>query len=627
MKKYIFLILFFIVGISSLFAQKQTTEGTDFWLAFGQNRTQSATSTTLELQIKIVATKKDTITLYFTDSAIPSAKKTQTVYMNAGAVYTKNLDTDEKAAVYSYAGMLTTKQTSYKSLHITSKSPVSVYALNQHTATSEAANVLPVTALGTDYYHLGYKNGTASYANDGLLIVATASGTTNIYDGATTVASLTQGQVLYWAAGNAALEGKRFTSDKKIAYFTSHQCAQVPYGATNADMLFEQMMPVSSWGTRFIVPITTQNTARIKVIASEDGTTITQSSGSIVSGALTLSKGGIVELSTTSACYITSNKPVAVCAYMTSLNSSGIGYGGPSEVWIPPMEQMVEKITIAPFFLIGGSSNISNHYALIITPTANKGNTKYAVGAGAAQFLSGGSWTDLSGYSVYSLPLNDAGYTFENTSGLIVLVYGIGSAESYYYLAGSAAYNIANGFYVNDIYYPDVEGMAFCDGNVRFKTVRDYSNASLLTSSDYLRWYIDGQELTASRNLWNDWTTTLPAGSRAVRLVVNNNATGAVGATFTIDIPDAFINGAVSVMAGGTTTLSPNSGGTWQSSNTAVATVNPANGVVTAVSPGTAYFTFTSANGCDGTTGVLTVTAVPVPSVYMSVNRINHIYH
>jgi uncharacterized protein YjdB len=622
MKKYIYFFIFFMIGISSLFAQQYTTAGTDFWLAFGQNRAQSATSATLELQIKIVATKKDTITLYFTDSAIPSGKKTQTVYMNAGAVYTKNLDNDEKTAVYSYADTLTTKLTSNKSLHITSKSPVSVYALNQHTATSEATNVLPVTALGTDYYHLGYKNGTASYANDGLLIVATANGTTNIYDGATTVASLTQGQVLYWAAGNAYLEGRRFTSDRPIAYFASHQGAPVPHGANNADMLFEQMMPVSSWGTRFIVPITVQNIARIKVIASEDGTTITKSSGTIESGSLTLNKGGIVELSTTSVCYITSNKPVAVCAYMTSLNSSGIGYGGPSEVWIPPVEQMVEYITIAPFFPIGGNSNISNHYALIITPTANKGNTTYAVGTGAMQFLSGGSWADLSGYSVYSFPLNDAGYTFENSSGLTVLVYGIGSAESYYYLAGSAAYNIANGFYVNDIYYLDVDGMAFCSGNVRFKTVRDYSNASLLTSSDYLRWYIDGQELVASRNLWNDWTTTLPAGPRTVRLVVNNNTADAIGTAFTIDIPNAFINGAISVMAGGTTTLSPSSGGAWQSSNTAVATVNPANGVVTAVSPGTAYFTFTSANGCDGTTGVLTVTAVPVPNVYMPVNRI-----
>jgi len=95
------------------------TRGTDFWLTFGEN--SIVTINEVDLQIRIVASSQDaTGTIYFTalSTSVPFS-------VSAGGVFTHSLTNAEKIAVYN-----TTAGISNRSAHITSSTPVMVYALN-----------------------------------------------------------------------------------------------------------------------------------------------------------------------------------------------------------------------------------------------------------------------------------------------------------------------------------------------------------------------------------------------------------------------------------------------------------------------------------------------------------------
>jgi hypothetical protein len=424
--------------------QMPTTQGKDFWLSFGQNRQSAATDVTL--QVKIVARQASDVTFTYGNNT----STTNTVNIPAGTVYTLTLDNTQKQAVYNTS----TGEVSDKSLHIESTADISVYALNQSSSVTDATNVLPVNALGENYYHLSYKsNGSTDAGKDGMVLIATENTTTINVNG--TNVNLNKGQVYYKT--DIDMTGQYITSNKPIAHFVSHHGAFIPDNThSNADIIFQQMLPVESLGTKFLVPVSVQGETRIRVLASQSGTVINPNGGTIVTttgsaNSLNLDAGQFVELSVSAqtGCFITSNYPVAVCSYLLSYTNAALGstIGGPAEAWIPPVEQSVGAITIAPF-LINEDTKITNHYAMIVVPTDKKQNTQMATGSAGFVDISGGTWHDNSGsgYSYYSLALTDAtsSYSFVNISGLTVLVYGLGAAESYYYLAGSSVSDLSN---------------------------------------------------------------------------------------------------------------------------------------------------------------------------------------
>jgi hypothetical protein len=193
MKKFVYLIGFLSFYVSNLSVQGQTTQGTDFWLAFGQNRGQTISElSTFELQLKFAAGSEGaTVTLTFNEP-LSGVTSVQTVIVNPNSIATKLLTTAERNSVYSYntttptPAEATNPVKSGRSLHITSTKPISLYALNQHNtvpglySVSDASNILPTNALGNDYYHLGYESTGATTRYNAVLIVATSDGTTTI---------------------------------------------------------------------------------------------------------------------------------------------------------------------------------------------------------------------------------------------------------------------------------------------------------------------------------------------------------------------------------------------------------------------------------------------------------------
>lgn len=617
--RYILYGILCFIATFDLFAQEHTTSGKDFWLSFGRlghyaepnyRYPQDYPMSRYEPQIRISTTKATRVTITFTQLGTSVI-----INLQDGEARTIQLNDTQKMAAYSVAAGVTGK-----SIHIVSTEPISVYAISQGYGNTDATNVLPTVSLGTDYYHMSYKPFPDSdgYFSDGYTIVATESNTI-IKNGKTnqTLATLQQGQVYSYytnTSGTEDLTGTYITSSKPVSYFVTNSGVHIPETVASVDGLYQQMMPVSSWGNTFLVPVTIQKKERVRIIASEGSTNLTiQGSYSIKKGYLTnIAAGSFVELEITSGCLISSNKAIGVCSYLTGstyIGGTSSAYGDPAVTWIPPLQQTVDSISISP--IIPNETLLQHHYALIITSTANKDKTKVKIGNGTYESLTNVTWEDRGGYSFCSKLLYDTGnpssgtlnYGFTNPDGVIVLGYGLGntgtvSGESYYYLAGAATRSLNPSFYVNDIHHEDVRGHVFCGPSV---TVKAAIFSRALTNF-YVKWYLNGTEIYPGENR-ETWTRTLPAGINKIRMEVKDYLNEIVSreTEFVINIVN-IINPVPDDMTVGDTRQLTGIGypttaqGIWISNNPSVATITQT-GLVKAISEGNTTIIYIH-NGC-----------------------------
>jgi hypothetical protein len=525
-----------------------SNRGKNFWMAFGRNYTNSYSGVTL--QLKIAATQTTNVTLSFQDD--PSVNQTYTIA--GGTVGTIDLTNDQKNACYNY---YSTPTITDKSLHITSTDSIVVYAINLYMATTDATAIYPVGSLGSDYFHMGYPPISFDLSSlDGFVIVATAPGTTNIYEntlGGTLLATLSEGQVYnhYGANNSTDLSGMHIVADKPVAYYMNHTIAFVPAGGTwyAGDILWEQLFSTDRWGTHFFVPQTEQEKVRIRIMARESGTNLTipglvampvgavasdlynqtglmgpievEPNNSVITGSQPsitgLSAGQFVEIdmgAATHGCYIASNKPVMVCSYMVCTNYTTYGgnWGDPAMGWIPPIEQKTRAVVVSRF--AASNSNVDKHRALIVTATSGKASTTVAVGGGAAATISGVTWYDnidagLS-YCSYTLP-DDNYYTFDNSNGLVVGGYGFGSYESYYYLGGASARVLTAPLLINGNYSDEIMGDTY--GSC---TPITFTCAATTTPTS-ITWKVNGVVQPSYSNL-TTWSATLPVSDYMIEM-------------------------------------------------------------------------------------------------------------
>jgi hypothetical protein len=292
-----------------------------------------------------------------------------------------------------------------------------VYAFNTTKAVTDATIILPTDAWGMEYYRLSYTPVSLNYDYD--VIIAKEDGTTVTLP-STTPFTLNEGEA-YRVGLTGDQTGRHITATKPIAYFTHNSHAKVPTGQNAADILLEQMAPVTQWGKKFLVPNAYENTNTdskiepnlIRIIASVSGTKVRWSGAAPVdatagtapttpttsnvshSGAtgitkdsctltspgswITLKISGTVDYNPSS--YISAEQPVGVAAYMTGSHKTGNDHNGdPSIAWIPALNQSVQETLISPFMFpagyatdntyLGQSTGI--HYMIIIAPTGKE---------------------------------------------------------------------------------------------------------------------------------------------------------------------------------------------------------------------------------------------------------------
>ena len=530
MKKFIFLTIAILLSASPIKAQ--TTAGTKFWVTFGSISGTSMTPSTVDyfdFRIRVVGGDVPTSgIIYFTnlETSIPFD-------IDPYEIYTYVLGNTEKYAVYNTSTGITDK-----SIRITASNPVSVFAFKKYGSTySDATNILPVTALGTEYYAIS--RNIYNLDRDAYAVVATQDNTL-LYHNETPIPILNAGDVYYRTSDD--ITGDHITSNNPVAFSAQCKLTAVPGGIN--DVLFQELAPVNTWGNTFFVPVTAggNGTEYVRIVVAYNNTDIEQFGGTILTNAggqptlTNLQAGQFVDLEislSNNGCFISASKSVEVCAFMRSQGTSNLS-GSCSQVWIPAIDQSISKVLMAPF----QHPMYQSHYALIVSSTAMSNTTMVSIGGAMPIPLSNGIWYSHSkGMSFYNFPLTDhaATYTFFNQEGLIVFGYGLGVSGyygSYYYLAGSAMRDLDAAFYANDIHFQDLKDTAFCAGAVEFRAEIE---GELHPDAGSLKWYVDGVEETSAEDLL-EWNRYFAAGAYEITMEVHYETGETVSKTATLQI-------------------------------------------------------------------------------------------
>lgn len=403
------------------------------------------------------------------------------VPMNASAWYPTAMSNANN--VYTLAG-----QKNMYGLHITATEDISVYVILSSLHSMDASNILPLTALGSEYYTQDYWSKVKSDFNDavGLTTILGTEDNTEVeiipngdtYDGHQSgqlyTITLNKGQTYYMVTKKGdRLAGThiRAKQGRKIAVYCGVPITNIPTGIAARDCLFEQPMPIEYWGTQFIVTRSLEKNGNlIGITATTNGTEIkvdgyTQAYiGEGETYYIMLQSAGdpngnksgespIDLVVTADVAFIETSCPCAVYSYDTGNSYKGRtvdeivgGKGDPSSVWVSPVQQKINRITFGTCY----TSKTEDHFLNVVTETATCQNTKLTALYGATQLdkTSLLVWQPVPGNPTYSYARAKIGdsstkqfsvFRLENAHGVIATVYGNGEDESYAYSAGSAA--------------------------------------------------------------------------------------------------------------------------------------------------------------------------------------------
>ncbi|HEY0975872.1 MAG TPA: IgGFc-binding protein [Flavobacteriales bacterium] len=249
-----------------------------------------------------------------------------------------------------------------KGILVESGHPVTITASNTMNFSGDATMILDETQLGTDHRAMAYRGSpSGNLFRSELLVLATMDSTqveitpscptsTGRPAGEPFNVTLQAGQT-YLVLGASAgddLTGTRVripspTPCQRLAVFGGTQCGEVPLDCSACDHLYEQMPPLTDWGTRYLItPFHEADGYTYRVLAAEDSTVYH------VNGIPRpeLMAGGFHETSNVSEpLCITSNKPVAIGQYKQSFSCAG--WGDPSLLVLRADDRRIQRSTFS----------------------------------------------------------------------------------------------------------------------------------------------------------------------------------------------------------------------------------------------------------------------------------------
>ncbi|MBQ9439886.1 MAG: PKD domain-containing protein, partial [Paludibacteraceae bacterium] len=451
MKRNLLILLTFLLPLL-LWAEKPTTEGTEFWLTFMNNyRTSSGSS---EMELKLIFSSRQNTTVMVQN---PQTGWSQSMQVSANTIAEMVVPRNQ---CYTYSAETVEK----RGLVITSSSPIALYASNFREHTYDATIVLPINGIGTDYVIQAYEN-VILVSGDKFprefAVVATEDGTqVTITPHARTTGgklknvpftiSLNKGetyQVMSEDTGND-FSGSRVESNKLVAVFSGHSCVNIPTGNPWCDHIVEQQTPTLMWGKQFVVTKTSgQSGDRVMVTAREDGTQVK------VNGAVRATLRALESYEfrlTDNSAYIETNSAAACYLYLEGATANN-NIGDPSSVHITPLEQQIERLTFATF-----QTSISRtHFVNIVTTAAGAASITLDGQSIASQFQ---PVTGNSQYRYAQIHISHGTHTLQTTKdGFVGHVYGLGHCESYAYTFGSSTIPLEGQILVNDEPRTDID--------------------------------------------------------------------------------------------------------------------------------------------------------------------------
>ena len=466
---------FFVIATTSLPAYGQrgqiTTQGKEFWLTFMHNPQSGIATDTLDLSIMISAKRYSRVTVENPNTGWRSVN-----YVSANTLTHISIPSSEAYLTTP------TENTVNKGIRVSSTDTISLFSANFRSASYDAANIFPMSVLGSEYilqtypptvYYWSYDDYYSTFA-----IIATENGTlvditpsVDIFTdtlrpaGTTFSVNLNRGQVVYMRSDDVYsygdISGTRIkTRDcKKIAVFAGVENTLVPdYDTLAGDHIYEQIFPTDAFGTQFIVTNTLYDSVNSRVydvlrITTTEDTTVVKKNGNIIDTILQAGQTHEYRLfGTEHSAFFETSSPSEVFLYMVSNEIHGNGIGDPSMVWIAPVEQFVDKInfsTFSPPYVIAGSPRV--HFVNIVAKTSECANIMLD-----NTYI--GGWQPVAGNPAYSFVRKQISHATHTISGADFsgYVYGLGTAVSYAYSVGTA---------VNRYYNMHIDGISIKDTN------------------------------------------------------------------------------------------------------------------------------------------------------------------
>lgn len=495
------------LSLSSMAQSNTTTQGTDFWLGFMNNTDNTAPQ---ELSVFIAGDAPASGTV-----EVPGQGWSMNYSVTPGTTTTVVIPNN-------VAEVLTSQQTENKGVHVTASTNVSVFAINFTQTSADATKVLPITSLGSDYIIASY-TGFSSWDSE-FLIVATEddteieiqlsaplSGMTPSQENTPLIIQLDRGQTYQCrAAQGADLTGTIIKASdnsgscRPFAVFSGTGCAYIPADCSYCDHVYEQILPIQSWGTEYFMtpfqfsitgpnPIIPGYTSRI--IARENGTVVSVNGAAVT----TLNAGEFYEVNDqVTAQRISTSAPVTVAQYMQGVECSGIG--DPSMLILDASNQRIQSVT----FSTVNSTVITEHYINVVVLTEDIG----AVTLDGTPIPAGlfNAFPNNTSYRWASLEISQGSHHLYAPNGLNGYIYGLGNAESYAYSVGSTRQE-------EEMEFEDV----FCTNQ----------GVTLQVPADYFDpiWY-NALDLETPLHSGQSWQIAGPTQSAVYVAVANANASG-----------------------------------------------------------------------------------------------------
>ncbi len=466
-KRFTLLLVLLFIGVS-LFAQN-STQGMEFWFSYMENGYKYNAGDWVDNTVMISAKRACSGTIAKPDGTLPAIPFTVEAngitYITIPEAYAYNENNSEVVG--------------HKSLVLRATDTVSVFISNIATYSFDASFVLPVESLGSEYFiqcfdqEVGY-TGTLdeNIFTSAFLIVAVEDSTlvditpsieteNNVFPNQPTTVLLNAGETYF--VRSTYLENWRDLSGslimvhdgKKVAVFNGNTTTCIPTNVGNGrDHIFEQALPVDSWGQQFAVT-TSQGRVRdfVKVTSSGDNNTVRRN-GQIIA---TLNQGEsfVFDLySSEGSCFIETTVPSVVYLYNTTgeepMEPYGSNNGDPSMAWIPPVEQRIDEITFCTFNSDYEFASIDVHYVNIVVESDDVDHV-YFDGA----LINPGSFQPVRGTSDYSFVRKNISHGTHHLScetGLIAHVYGFGQARGYAYCVGANVISLTQKLLVNGVW-------------------------------------------------------------------------------------------------------------------------------------------------------------------------------
>lgn len=408
------------------------TKGRHFWLGYMQNAYGA-----MELRVMIASQNgtSGTVSVPRTGWSAPFAVGTNAVT----TVVVPVLNEHTGSEVISDKGILVQAQDS-----------VTVSLASYQSFTVDAAQVLPLEALGTSYRVQGYRglSGFNDFYKSELLVVATADDTeVEITPSVNTAGgrpagvpftvTLDAGQSYQVQSAGAALDITGTTVKgtaasgpcRPFAVLGGSMCANVPNGCPACDHIVEQMVPTAMWGKNFhTIPLQVVTTHTYRILADQNNTQVTIDGGTPV--LLNAGQSHQVNGANQPVC-ITADKPVSVAQLMEGFNCATAG--DPSMIELIPDERTSTGVV----FGMVSSPQIGTHSVSVVMPTAGTGSlTLNGAPVSAAVFQ---SFPACPTWSHARLTVGAGTHRLASPNGFLAYAVGLGTGESYAYTLASKA--------------------------------------------------------------------------------------------------------------------------------------------------------------------------------------------